>query len=322
MIIVSIVCNTYNHEKYIRDTLESFVNQKTDFEYEILVYDDASTDNTVSIIKEYEKNYPNLIKPIYQTVNQYSRKLKPGVQNRKRATGKYVAICEGDDYWIDQFKLQKQVDYMEKHSDCTFCFTNGLICYGNDKPTDKKIVPWDKNSIVKKNDDYDVGEVELLGYIPTCAFLYRNGLNMIEVSDTAFQGDIYIKLSMTSHGYAHFINEPMVVYRRGVSGSETARWAKDKQHFSKICDRYLALFNELLDYFDSKYENVIHMRICQWKIHKYFINENYAELKKIIKTNEIKNLRAGNFYSRLRYSLLCRFPKIVHFIRRLKNINR
>lgn len=137
-VLVSITCNTFNHGSYIADALEGFVSQKTNFEYEILVYDDASTDNTASIIRQYEAKYPHLIKPIYQTVNQYSQGLRPGHQNRQRATGKYVAICEGDDYWIDPLKLQKQVDYMEAHPNCTFCFTNGYVAYGSQLETSRR----------------------------------------------------------------------------------------------------------------------------------------------------------------------------------------
>ena len=77
--------------------------------------DDASTDGTADIIREYEKKYPEIIKPIYQKENQYSKGLKPGYQNRARAKGKYIAMCEGDDYWIDEYKLQKQVDFLENN---------------------------------------------------------------------------------------------------------------------------------------------------------------------------------------------------------------
>lgn len=118
-IIVSICCITYNHEPYIRDAIEGFLMQKTDFPFEILIHDDASTDGTADIIREYEAKYPDIIKPIYQTENQYSKGIKVSqVYQFPRAKGKYIALCEGDDYWTDPYKLQKQVDFLEANKEC------------------------------------------------------------------------------------------------------------------------------------------------------------------------------------------------------------
>ena len=97
-IMASICCITYNHENYIADAIESFLMQKTNFNYEIIIYDDASTDKTADIIREYETKYPGLIKPIYQTENQYSKGVKTINFSLQRAEGKYIAVCEGDDY--------------------------------------------------------------------------------------------------------------------------------------------------------------------------------------------------------------------------------
>ena len=108
--LVSITCLTYNHAPYLRQCLDGFVMQKTSFPIEILIYDDASEDGTQDIIREYERKYPDLIKPIYQTENQYSKGVKVEfVYNYPRAKGKYIAFCEGDDYWTDPNKLQKQI---------------------------------------------------------------------------------------------------------------------------------------------------------------------------------------------------------------------
>ena len=130
-ILVSIHCLAYNHEPYIRQCLDGFVMQQTKFKFEVLVHDDASTDHTADIIREYEKKYPNLIKPIYQSSNQYSRHVNVGTLNLSRAKGKYIAWCEGDDYWIDPLKLQKQVDFLENHSDCGLCYTKVKYYYQN-----------------------------------------------------------------------------------------------------------------------------------------------------------------------------------------------
>ena len=115
--LVSILCDTFNHEKYISQALDGFIMQQTSFPFEIIVHDDASTDNTAQIIREYELKYPDLFVPIYQTENQFS---KPEVNiwtdiTFPKARGKYIALCEGDDYWTDPLKLQKQVDFLEEN---------------------------------------------------------------------------------------------------------------------------------------------------------------------------------------------------------------
>ena len=119
---VSIICNAYNHEKYIRDALDGFLMQKTNFAFEILIHDDASTDSTADIIREYEAKYPDIVIPIYQAENQYSK--GGGITEKfqfPRVNCDFVAICEGDDYWIDENKLQKQYDAMMAHPECDIC---------------------------------------------------------------------------------------------------------------------------------------------------------------------------------------------------------
>ena len=116
--LVSVCCITYNHELYIRQAINGFLMQKTSFPIEIIIHDDASSDNTARIIKEFADMYPDIIVPIYQTINQYSLGIKP-LQNIvwPIVRGKYIALCEGDDYWIDPLKLQKQVDFLEANPD-------------------------------------------------------------------------------------------------------------------------------------------------------------------------------------------------------------
>lgn len=116
--LVSIRCTTYNHEKYISQCLEGFLMQETNFPFEVIVHDDASTDATPAIIKEYETKYPSIIKPIYEVENQYSKGVASLVRNiNSHMRGKYIASCEGDDYWCDKDKLQKQFDFLEAHNE-------------------------------------------------------------------------------------------------------------------------------------------------------------------------------------------------------------
>lgn len=122
--LVSICCLAYNHAPYIRQCLDGFMMQKTDFLFEVLIHDDASTDATADIIREYEQKYPDIIKPIYQTENQHSKGVKiSATYNWPRAKGKYIAICEGDDYWTDPLKLQKQADILENNENISSVYT-------------------------------------------------------------------------------------------------------------------------------------------------------------------------------------------------------
>ncbi len=125
-ILVAIHCLVYNHEPYLRDCFEGFVMQKTNFRFVAIVHEDCSTDHSADIIREYEAKYPDIFRPIYETENQWSKhdgSLEHIMNEAIDATGaKYVAMCEGDDYWTDPYKLQKQVDFLESHPECSVTF--------------------------------------------------------------------------------------------------------------------------------------------------------------------------------------------------------
>ena len=123
--LLSIACITFNHEKYIQDTLDAFLTQKTNFPFEIIIHDDCSNDETAKIIREYEIKFPKIIKPIFQSENQYSKGTRAILATfvYPKCSGRYIALCEGDDYWIDENKLQKQVDFLEKNPDYGLCYT-------------------------------------------------------------------------------------------------------------------------------------------------------------------------------------------------------
>ena len=131
--MVSIWCITYNHEPYIRQCLDGFVMQKANFRFKAIVHDDASTDGTAEIVREYAEKYPDIIKPILETENQYSK--RDGSLERimnEHTEGKYIAICEGDDYWIEPLKLQKQIQFLENHPDYGLAYSLARFQKGND----------------------------------------------------------------------------------------------------------------------------------------------------------------------------------------------
>lgn len=132
--LISICCITYNHVKYIKQAIESFLMQKTSFKYEIIIHDDASTDGTTEIVEEYKIKYPELINTIIQTENQYSKGVSISANYVwTKAKGKYIALCEGDDFWTDPNKLQKQVDILEKDDSVELVHTDYSVLYNVSK---------------------------------------------------------------------------------------------------------------------------------------------------------------------------------------------
>ncbi|MGV0846421.1 glycosyltransferase family 2 protein [Empedobacter falsenii] len=213
-IVVSIICDCYNHEKYIAQALDGFLMQNCDFKFEVLIHDDASTDNSAAIIKEYELKYPEIIKPIYQKENQYSKKVNIWKDYQfSRAKGKYIALCEGDDYWIDPLKLQKQVDFLENNEDYVLCFHKVSIL-----KTNGEIV---EDFITKVPEDYQQRETlaKNSNYIHTPSVLFRNivkdKIDIPELTNSPI-GDYFLYLIITQYGKIGYLKETMAVYRYGV----------------------------------------------------------------------------------------------------------
>lgn len=140
---VSVLCTVYNQENYLVKCLDGFINQNTNFNYEIIINDDCSTDSSKSLIQKYAEKYPDIIKPIYQEENQFSK----GVNIIReimlpKARGKYIAMCEGDDYWCDNNKLQLQYEYMENHDECSLCCHNTIRHDVSGRTRDIKFNKW------------------------------------------------------------------------------------------------------------------------------------------------------------------------------------
>lgn len=125
--LLSIICLAYNHAAFIKETLDGFIRQETSFPFEVVVHDDASTDSTAATIREYAARYPNLIKPIYQQENQYRLGVPFSTRLFAQARGRYIAYCEGDDYWTDPRKLQIQVDFLENHRDYVMTYHDAFM---------------------------------------------------------------------------------------------------------------------------------------------------------------------------------------------------
>lgn len=221
-IMVSIRCITYNHEKYIRDALEGFVMQKTNFRFEAIVHDDASTDGTAAIIREYAEKYPDIIKPIYETENQYSK--HDGSLRRimdEACQGKYIALCEGDDYWTDPNKLQIQVDFLENHPDYSMCWHDASIF----DTIDNKFLGDHrryKKSTICKVEDMIMGGGD---FCPTASILYKKDIIAEAPKSLLNQhvGDYPLQLYLAFVGQIYYYDRQMSVYRVNVPNSWSTR---------------------------------------------------------------------------------------------------
>lgn len=218
--LVTVRCLVYNHEPYLRQCLDGFVMQKTDFPFEAIVHDDASTDNSAAIIREYAEKYPDIIKPIYESENQY-RKGTIGkiMDNAISPFSKYIAICEGDDYWTDPYKLQKQVDALEAHPECSICFAK-VATITSDGNLQRRIHPSFSIPTIFELSDFVKWEFGDSGWVfHTSCFLYRKNviLDYNEALNTKFKGfphgDLIIQLHCLHHGKGYYIPDFVSCYR-------------------------------------------------------------------------------------------------------------
>lgn len=212
-ILVSICSTTYNHAPYIRQCLDGFLMQQVNFKYEILIHDDASTDGTDEIIKEYAAKYPDIIKPLYEEVNQYSTDNPKGMAywNFSRAKGKYIAMCEGDDYWTDPLKLQKQVDFLERHTDYVLCthhffrFDQNVACY------------YENNSTIQLEDfTYDIDYyIKYNNWVtqPLTSLFRLDSLCLLDFMNLPIKKDTVLFYEILKNGKGLLMKEPMGVYR-------------------------------------------------------------------------------------------------------------
>ena len=230
---VSVLCATFNHEDYLRQTLDSFIAQKTDFPFEVLVNDDASTDSTAEILREYSERYPEIIRPFYQEQNLYSRRMNVyDLVFFPAARGKYIALCEGDDYWNDPEKLQRQADWLDTHPDYSACVHNSIGKF-SDQPD---------RVLFAQDGDRDIPFEQVIKGMShayhTSSILARREfiLNPPDYRNVAYEKgyftDYAIGVRLCLEGKVRFLDRCMSVYR---IGSNPSAWSKGVgQEYSKL----------------------------------------------------------------------------------------
>lgn len=222
---VSVICHTFNHEPFIRQTLESILVQSRDFSIEIIIHDDASTDRTPQIIKEFIEDRVERFVPILQSENQFSQGRRPKRFTYPKAKGEFIALCEGDDYWTDPFKLQKQVNALRRYPNIDICVHSALQLSMRTGRAKKRfnhgrrehIAPPAK--VIARHNQF----------APTASILMRRkaALAMPEwwfyESPAPPAGDVFIEFIVGRNGIL-YLPDAMSVYRRGTSGSHTSRF--------------------------------------------------------------------------------------------------
>lgn len=250
--LVGVHMITYNHGPYIGEAIEGVLAQVTDFPFELVIGEDCSTDGTRETVFDYQRRYPNLVRVVTSDSNVGS------IENARRTFGecaaKYVAFCEGDDYWTNPCKLQKQVDFLKRNPDCSWCFHPATVLYADGSGSDFITRP----RKIAESDRYTIKDI-LLG-ADTLAqtasvVILRDAINLPEWFFTAPVGDYYLFLIASTNGKAGYLPEVMSAYRRFVKGSwtESMKALDNKLTFYREHEKYLHIFNEYTGYKYDKY---------------------------------------------------------------------
>lgn len=255
---LSICCITYNHEKFITHALEGFVRQKTDFDFEIIVADDCSTDDTQKICLEYQNKYPDKIKLLLNETNIGS--MSNFLKALRSCKSEYVALCDGDDYWCDENKLQKQVDFLETNPDYILCFTRGIIY--NTFSQKKQI-----------NLDFEIGkELTIQHFINgndqlTATAVIRNKSHL-SLPDYFYQspfGDLllYLWVMQSNNRKAFCLPDVTAVYRIHSNGIH-GQFHQSKEKLIKAYRMHLVFYDLLKNHlFQNEYKNELNQVIVK-----------------------------------------------------------
>lgn len=254
---VSVVCHVFQHGKYVRQALDSFLAQKTDFPFEIIVHDDASKDGTVDILKDYQQRYPAIIRLILQTENQYKLGIRPSRFTFPEAKGAYIAFCEGDDFWMDDRKLQKQARFLDSHPGVAMAFHDAVKFSGD-------VVHGHLLTAATRR-DYSADEMARSPFLPSLTRMMRNvDFSWLREPGFPIAGDVCISSFLARHGGAHYMPDVKpAAYRAHDAGVWSMRGEVDKVSISVIAFMFIAARYEqegrddLKDYFMQRATEVL-----------------------------------------------------------------
>ena len=309
--LVSISCVTFNHVLFIRECIEGFLSQKTNFKYEVIIYDDASTDGTKEIIEEYVNKYPDIIHPVFQKENQYSKGIR-GLRARftyGKCNGKYIATCDGDDCWTDPYKLQKQVDFMEENDDYVVCGHDARVVDSKGEVV--------KDSKLHDQFKKDATSEELKNgfwLLSTC-ILYRNLPIFQNYPKEAYKvsnGDTFLISLLGGYGKYKFLSDIQpAIYRKHEGGVWSMKSLKERALGLLKTNFYIAKFQEKNDYETSLkiYDKIL------FKGHEMYVlglsqKYNLLDFIKILKYTIYSHFKINGFFKTIIFS----FKKIVRMV--------
>ncbi len=271
-VLISVILNAYNNEKTIQKALDSILTQKTDFDFEILVYDDASTDKTADIIKLYEKKYPEIIKPIYQTENQKSKGIDINKEYQyERAVGKYIAIAEADGYWTDDKKLQTQLDFLEHHPDIPMCAHSSIITFDKKSQKMQRLIISRKNCVLTFERILSIKN----SFVPLNSIMYKANPSKDIMEFCSKYPYIYAGIVMAAiNGGIIYISKPMSVCKK--KGIESVA---DNETKIEICRKLCDMLEDADRKTNFEFTESINLHKIEQRFKILKIQKNYKEMK-------------------------------------------
>ena len=315
--IVSVCMITYNHGAFLATAIESILSQVTDYKFEIIISDDSSKDNTCEIIRKYAALYPDIIRPIYNKENIGMQ--RNFAQSLMACKGKYIAVLEGDDYWTDSFKLQKQIDFLEQNPDYSMCITSIDLINKNGEKIDSPcgFTNFEKSSYTIE--EYIVPSERLI-LVPMMTLVARNIL-IWPLPDFFYKvgtSDMVLTLLFFLKGKLYYINEKTAVYREHLGGISKS------VDFQLKLDRYVFdMFDGFNDYTRGKYYELIKQRIFPLSktLLMYWSSKLTGKERKI----HISNMFSGykkyrtkiNIKEVIYYKLVLYYPILLKFFKKI-----
>lgn len=338
-IMVSVSCLTFNHAPYIRQCLDGFLMQKTNFKFEVLIHDDASTDGTEEIIREYEKKHPDIIKPLYEETNQYVLGRRGSKTfNYPRAKGKYIALCEGDDYWTDPLKLQKQVDFLEANINYGLSNTDSDVFY---QESGLFLKNYNKRKRLLNSSGSVTPEMILSGryFIKTASVVVRKDI-VLDYLQTDYYKNVgqYLQMGDTPLwtytaivSKIHYLPESTTVYRRSkgtISNSQSVM--KNTQFYFSVMEMIIGfkdffniyISNSFWEKTITNYNNLyLKINILGGGVTAYFPEVFLLRTHKLIafyKNNRIMSKVIKSIYL-LQFKIFIILQDISYYLARFKN---